>query len=375
MPRVLILCEYGSLNGGEQSLLAVLDGVRAAGFQVDVGAPPDGPLARVLAERQIRLVPLPLHDRAGRRCPLPACRQLIRAALDSVRPDLVHANSLSMSRLTGPVVAELGLPSLGHLRDIVGVNQAAIADLNRHSRLLAVSQATRDWYVSAGLAADRLQVLLNGVDLARFQPRPADGFLARELGLSPTAPLVGTIGQIGMRKGLHSLALAAQRVVQDVPAAQFVVVGRRYSDKPEAHAYEAELQRLAVREPLAGHFHFLGLRDDVDRLLNEFTILAHAARQEPLGRVLLEAAAAGVPVVATAVGGTREIFPDDETAVLVPVDDAPALAAALVALLRSPARQRQLSAAARRRATVAFDAQRAAAGLAAHYWAVLGGQQ
>ena len=111
-----------------------------------------------------------------------------------------------------------------------------------------------------------------------------------------------------------------------------MIVGQRYSQKQEALEYERQVHAAADSGPLRGRVHFLGVRNDVDRLLNEFTLLAHPARQEPLGRVLLEAAAAGVPVVATDVGGTREIFPaETASACLVPPDDPAALAAAIVA--------------------------------------------
>jgi glycosyltransferase involved in cell wall biosynthesis len=103
-------------------------------------------------------------------------------------------------------------------------------------------------------------------------------------------------------------------------------------------------------------------------LLNEFTLLAHPARQEPLGRVLLEAAAAGLPVVATDVGGTREIFPPETgSACLVPPDDPAALAAAIGRVLKDADRRAAIGRSARLRAEQAFDANRAAEGLARHY--------
>ena len=107
-------------------------------------------------------------------------------------------------------------------------------------------------------------------------------------------------------------------------------------------------------------------------VLNEVSILAHAARQEPLGRVLLEAAACGRPVVATDVGGTREIFPDEQSAaIIVPPDDPQCLANGLLALLGDDALRESLARSARRRAEQAFDARDAATTLAAHYRAVL----
>ena len=123
---------------------------------------------------------------------------------------------------------------------------------------------------------------------------------------------------------------------------------------------------------LSGRLFFLGTRDDVARILPELTLLIHPARQEPLGRVLLEAAAAGRPIVATDVGGTPEIFPpESDAAMLVPPDDPAGMARAIGDLLRDPFRRMQLGANARKRIEARFELERAAAGLLSHYDSVL----
>ncbi len=372
MARVLIFCEYASLNGGERSLLAVLNGLRDAGFDILIVGPPRGDLPKAVATAGHAYQPIELHDQFGMRLDLSICRRRLSEAIVGLNVDLIHANSLSMSRLTGPVVAELGLPSLGHIRDIIGVSAAVIADLNRHTRLLAVSAATRNFYTHAGVDEAKTFVCHNGVDLSRFRPRAPTGFVHRELGLPQDAPLIGAVGQIGIRKGLHILLQAAQRICASNSDVHFVVFGQRYSQKAEAVEYERQLHQAASADVLAGRFHFPGIREDMESVLNEITVLAHAARQEPLGRVLLEAAACGRPIVATDVGGTREIFPDESSAaIIVPSDDWERLADALLAVLGDDTLRDSLGAAARRRAEEAFDARNSAAALAGHYLACL----
>ena len=372
MPKLLLLCEYPSLNGGERSLLAVLDHLRQSGFELGAAAPPSGPLADALVRHGAALAPLPwLESSEARPVQREQRRQLRRLIADSAA-NIVHANSLSMSRLSGPVVEELGVPSIGYVRDIVNVSAAAVADINRHRRLLAVSHAARDWHVARGLAAEKTHVLYNGVDLDRFCPRPRTGRLHRELGLPDDAQLVGAVGQIGIRKGLDVLAEAAALVAVRAPRAHFVIVGQRHSRKPEAIEFEAALRQTCSRPPLDGRVHFLGPRCDVERLLNELTLLAHAARQEPLGRVLLEAAAAGTPVVATRVGGAEEIFPAGSSAAMLVGSERPAeVAAAILELLSDPRLRRRLGRNGRRRAVEAFDAQQSAHALAEHYREVM----
>lgn len=394
-------------------MLATLEGVAAAGFHAVVAAPPLGPLADVLRQRGIDHVPWRVAEAAGVRPAQARLREGLTSLLAHVRPDLLHANSLSMGRLSGPVNIAAGVPGIAHLRDIVKLSRAAIADLNCHRRLLAVSQAVREFYagnaarplhdrdpvarslrdrgpgarsdppvprtgsrsapatLDGEIPADKLHVLYNGVDLDEFRPRPATCDLHRELGLPETALLAGTIGQIGPRKGQDVLVRTAALLAGTLPELHWLIVGERHSEKAESREFEAGLHRAA--EGLPGRLRFLGRRSDVPRLLNGLAVLVHPARQEPLGRVLLEAAASGVPTVATAVGGTCEIFPPGSgSAILVPPDDPHALAEGVYRLLTEPALRPRVAAAARRRAEEAFDVRQSVAGLVGHYREVLG---
>ncbi len=376
MPQLLIICEHPTLLGGERSMLSVIGAVEDAGFSVAIMAPPEGPLAEVCAFRDLHLVPLLTRDFSGKTLPQSNRREYIAAQLAHLRPDLVHANSLAMARLVGPVAKELGLASVGHLRDIIKLSRRAIDDMACCSRLLAVSHATRDYHIAAGLPADKTHVLYNGVDLYEFMPRRSSGALHCELHLPHQAVLIGAIGQLGLRKGQDTLLTAASLLAAELPDVHYVLIGRRWSDKDEALQFESDLHTTAQR---IGNVHFLGVRDDVSLILDELTTLVHPARQEPLGRVLLEASAAGLPIVATDVGGTREIFgigpktdlsAARETALLVPPDDPDALAGTIAALMRNPDLQKQLGQAARKRAEENFDARVAAANLIEHYRAV-----
>ena len=353
-------------------MLATLPAIAADGFDVLIAAPPHGPLADELSRRGISHLEWRTHDEPGRRFPLNQLRADLATLSRQTMPDLLHANSLSTARISGPVAVECGVRSIGHLRDILKLAAQAIDDLNLHGHLLAVSRATRDFHVAQGLDAAKCHVVHNGVDLAEFFPRPSTGYLHHELSLPAVARYAAVIGQIGFRKGTDIALQAAQQIVAEFPELHWLIVGERTSNKDESREFERALRSMAAEACLACRVHFLGNRTDVPNLLTECDLLVHTARQEPLGRVLLEAAASGVAVVASDVGGTREIFPPDaHAAILIPPDDPGASADAIRGLLRDDARRNAIKAAARERAESAFDIRNAAANLIEQYRTVL----
>src|SRR5260221_254180 len=130
MPRLLILCEYPTLLGGERSMLATLPAVAADGFEGFVAAPRNGPLADELARRGISHVEWGTHDEFGQRRPLGRLREDLANVVRQSRPNLLHANSLSTARVSGPVAATCDVRSIGHLRDILKLSTQVIDDLN-----------------------------------------------------------------------------------------------------------------------------------------------------------------------------------------------------------------------------------------------------
>lgn len=328
--HVALLFEFGTLNGGEHSILTTLD--RLPGdVQATAIAPASGRLAATLDNRGIHRVEFDIRDANGSRRPRTELLDDIARIVDQLAPDVLHANSLSMARWTGTLGDRVAhVRRTGHLRDIVKLSAAVIRDLNGNDRLVAVSQATAAFHIERGLDGDKVDVIHNGVDLSRFRPRLRSGTLRVELGLPDDALIALAIGQIGLRKGQDVLAEAA--VLLDDPRLHFVLVGERFSEKAESVAFERAIGERFTAAGMADRLHRLGYRDDVAELMNEADLLVHPAKQEPLGRVLLEAAASWLPIIATDVGGTREIV-DEDAAWLVPAGSAEALAEAIATAL------------------------------------------
>jgi len=341
MLRVAYLCEYTTVNGGENSLLTFL-ATAVASIQATVLCPSEGPFVQKLRTQGVQCVPFDVRDCSGQRKPLEQIVVELCTLVERLDVDIVHGNSLSMSRILG-AAEDLKCVTVGHVRDIMKVSAKVISDLNQVDMLIAVSAATRQALSEQGVQAERVTKVFNGVDEHVFRETANDcGYenasetWRRKLGLSSDAMLIGGVGQIGLRKGWPVLCDAVEKIIDDFPQLHVVIAGERYSQKQESSDYEKSLACRATSGPLAGRLHWVGYVDAMPEFLRQINVLAHPALQEPLGRVLLEAAASQTPVVATDVGGTAEIF-GDHAALLVDAGDVDGLATALRDVLLDPA--------------------------------------
>jgi glycosyltransferase involved in cell wall biosynthesis len=207
--------------------------------------------------------------------------------------------------------------------------------------ILAVSPDTAERNARlSGIPRERFTVLPNAVDLAEFAP--GDRAAARAaLGLPAGDFVVGFAGRLHPVKRLDVLVRAAAAAAGEVANLRLVLAG----SGPERE----RLAALAAELGIAARTSFLGERADMPAVYPAFDLLCLPSESEGCSRVLLEAAAAGLPLVATAVGYAAELIGADEAGVLVPPGDAGALAAALVRLAREPETRTRMGAAARAR--------------------------
>ena len=359
--HVLVAFEFGSVNGGENSFLAVVNQLREHGWRFSAFVPPESPLSEKLAASAIPVVPFQRLDEVGTRLTQAELRASIAKTIQSIRPDLVHCNSLSMSRLCGPMCRQLNIPSLGYLRDIIKISRKAMDDINQLDRIVAVSEATRAFHLKHGLSEDKSITIHNGIDCDAFlNSSQPNNSIRHELRLSDDSRLLLSCGQIGMRKGLDTLIeafidLSSSKRTDQSPL-HLLIVGQRHSQKQEAIEYEQQLFARVRSADLSDRVHFLGRRNDVATLMQQCTLLVHAARQEPLGRVLLEAAAVGLPTVATDVGGSAEILSlPTFKSFLVPPDSPSALADVVRGLLADESLLEQLSRQLQQHAATSFS--------------------
>jgi glycosyltransferase involved in cell wall biosynthesis len=356
MHRVAILIEYPTVNGGENSMLAVLSHVLSnkspeAGLEFCILGPAQGAMADRVSALGIPIAELNLFDDSGLRLPKEQAIPRLLAVADLSGANLVHGNSLSMGRLLGAAArARPQFVATSHLRDIMKLSCAAVLDLNANRKLIAVSDATWAFHVSQGLDESVGTVIHNGIDVDAFEAEDFSRMrIRRELGISEDAIVLLTVGQVGLRKGLDTLAEVAKRLADIRPGIHWLLAGERFSLKAESVEFENRVLLDFSGCLPALKLHRLGYRQDVPELMRAADLLVHGARQEPLGRVLLEAAASCLAIVATDVGGTGEIITDGESGLLTPVDSADSITAAIVRLIDDESLREQLAASAHRR--------------------------
>lgn len=265
----------------------------------------------------------------------PRSLALVRHHLAEMGPDILHTH-LQYSDLLGGIAARiLGIPAVSTLhvmdaratvRDRVRGRLATGVRRRYHRRVIAVSEHLRGSYLAT--AADRPEHVVtvhNGIS-ARTAPGMGAA-LRSELGFSPEESLVVVVGVLRPGKG-HDLAVAAvEEVRAEMPEVRLLIAGEGPT--------RAEVERLAAR--LEGAAVLAGHRDDVMAVLDAADVLLHPTRADAFPTVLLQALAAGVPIVASRVEGIPEIVEDGRTGLLVPPPlTSSAFADRLRRLLRDP---------------------------------------
>ncbi len=243
--------------------------------------------------------------------------------------------------------------------------------LARVDSVIAVSEAVERALLEQKIfPLDKIRRIPNGVDIDRFERR-VRGFDAKRfrrlLGVDNRL-LVGITGELRAHKGQEEFIRAATIVARSFADVDFVIAGEDPGLRKE---FRAHLERLARELDIETRVHFTGWLDDVADFLPALDIFVSASRVEPFGLVMVEAMACGLPVVATATGGAREIVEDGVTGKLVSVGDAERMAEAILSLLREEDERRRMGALGKERARQHFSLERMVAETVALYAEVL----
>ena len=299
-------------------------------------------IAIVRAEHLVR-DPSPLRD-------VLAYRELV-SLFRARNYDIVHTHTSKAGFLGRMAAAKAGVPIVVHTPHghvFFGYFNSALTAfytvLERYAaakshKLIELTQRGVDQHLAEGVGTpNQWTSIFSGIDLAPFDAAIAARANTRaELGVAPGEFLVGGVGRLEPVKGFSYFVRAARTVSESLPAARFVIAG----DGADRRALEREAARTGA--PV----RFLGMRGDVPALMAAMDVCVVPSINEGMGRVILEAGAAGTPVVAANVGGIPEVVIETETGLLVRPRDETGIASAVLSLAADPAQRARLGNAAR----------------------------
>lgn len=197
-------------------------------------------------------------------------------------------------------------------------------------RIIAVSKAVEKVIEEAGFVDySRLTTIYNGIDADKFE-NASPGMLRHELNLTAAIPIIGIVGHVSEHKGQDVVIQSIPNIIEKLPDAKIVIVG----DDFQQEKYIQELKELAQKIGVSDHVVFLGPRNNIPEIMKDLDVFVLASQNEPFGLVIVEAMAAGVPVVVTRAGGALEIVEHGINGFLVPVGDITALSEYVCKIVR-----------------------------------------
>lgn len=328
--RILHVEGGRNFYGGAHQILLLMEGLSARGIQNVLVCRKESELGRLAIGLS------DVHEISMRGdldvCLIPRLFNIIK----TTRPDVVHLHSRIGADVMGGVAARLaGVPVVHSRRQDNPESRLAVALKYRlHDRVIAISKAIGDVLLSEGFPQTKLRCVLDAVEITPRVASPDRAGFHLEFGLDREAQVLGVIAQLISRKGHRVLLDAMPLILEQHPGVQVLFFGKGPGAK--------EIEALIERKSLSRSVHLAGFRDDLERILPCLDVVVHPALREGMGVSLLQASLAGVPVVASAVGGIPEAVQEGMTGLLVPPSDPVALAHAVNRLLDDAALRRSL---------------------------------
>lgn len=330
--RIELVLPYLVRGGMETMVARLARALSMRGHEIGVTCTQfGGPLAEDLAEDGIRVTIVPTLGLLTN-----AWAPQLERWLRDVKPDVVHVHSGTWLK-TARAARRAGVPRVVHtvhgLLDVERWHDALLKRLAaRHTdEIVIVSEPLRAFIASQTHRPEAdLRLIVNGVDTTRFRPGPRTSALRQRTGIPAGATIIGNVARLQEVKNHELLIDAFSGLLSRVPDSHLVVVG----EGPLRPDLTEQVKRLGLQERV----HLIGMESDTAQIYREFDLYVLPSRSEGTSLSLLEAMASGIPVVATAVGGTPALLAHGARGRLVPPDDRVALERAMHDVLVDPAR-------------------------------------
>ncbi len=370
VPVLYTTCRGSLQGGGQQSLLQLLTHLDRHQFRPTLLCPEQGELSDRVEAMGIETIVWPL-PRVSHRSVWSIIRTVGRlvSALRRRRIRLIHTDAPRETFYAGIAGAIGRVALLWHVRACSGDWSdrwlAAFSD-----RLILVAEALRPRFRFnvSGEDQHKLTVIHNGVELTMpASVEPQRSAIRKRLNVGPATVVMIAVGRVEPLKGTGILLEALGRLPRKCRDYRVLLVG------PLEQAYRARLEAQAERVGVADRVEFAGFQSPVQPWIAAADLLVHPSLYEAFPRVILEAMTLAKPVVASRVGGVAEAVVDGETGLLVPAEQAEALAAALEQCLMDASLRERMGKAGRQRVETAFGAEQHARQVEAEYHRLLAG--
>jgi glycosyltransferase involved in cell wall biosynthesis len=349
--RILHIIPTLDPHGAEKQLTLLATGLPRERFEVHVCAlTRGGPY-----EATLRQAGIPVTVIGKRRKLDPAAFWRLKRQIAAFKPDIVHTWLFAANSYGRAAALAAGVKHIVAAERCVdpwkGWHELAVDRYlaRRSERIVANSAAVQDFYVRHGLPAEKFRIISNAVGPAK-PSCVSRAELLTELGLPADARLIGAIGRLWPQKRVKELVWGVDQLRCVYDHAHLLVIG----DGP----LRDQLERYARLCEVTDYAHFLGTRTDVPRLLPHFDVLWLASGYEGQSNAVMEAMAAGIPVVATDIPGNRDLVVHGETGYLIPLNSRSAFAKFTLPFLEDAALAEQLGEAGKARMAAEFSVER-----------------
>lgn len=323
-----------AFGGQEHRILKEMIAMRERGHHVELVCQPQAQLVARMREQGFTVHTVPMGGVLRFVKGVMAIRRVLRDG----RFDVLNTHSRKDTLIAALAARLAGTPLIVRTRHLANKVGSMLSYTWLPHRVTTVSNHVRDYLISRGVPASRIGTIYSPIVLP---PPIAHSTLRQELGLAPDDIVVICVAVMRAAKGHKQLIEALAPLMATRANLHLVVVG---AGSPVFEQTQAHIEKLG----LAHRMHLLGTRRDVPNLLAGADLFALPTRQEASGTVFVEAAASGLPTVATDVGGVSEMMRDGETGFLVPLDDPAALQRALQTLIDDASLRTRMGQAGRR---------------------------
>ena len=344
MVPILYLSHCGSsIGGGEKQLAYLVTNINREHYQPLVVCPDDGVFAEHLRRADIPTVILklpPWRKTKSLVARYSAAEKLVALA-KAHNAQLIHTSDSWLNPYLWHVRKQLKIPVISHVRTLLTTSQVRKYKFDQMDRIIAISKESKTLLIQAGIDAQKIDVILNCVDLAVFQPT------------SVTTPseayVVGIVGRIEPFKHQKGFVEIAAKVATQREKVQFHIIGSALNT-PEHRAYEKKVHQLVAKHQLHKIVLFTGHRTDMPKAMQELDLLVTLSA----GSVIAEAMAAGKPAIGTPVGSTAEMIAHGVTGYILPAAPIDEIANKIVELAKDPTQSIRMGQRARRYAEETF---------------------